>query len=474
MHFDGNHNAVIPNDTENSRWVASEVLSDNSNSGFSDEADEVLEDEIITLPANDSRPVLYTGLTSGSVFSILQCIVSLPLRLGYKAINSLYYFLTKIFPFLPRTTYYTPTPKRAPRSLPQNEVGLSSSSIINTFEETYGQTGLKFFEEGFAQAIDYSKSHFKYLVVVLQSDKNNLDDSFNRQVLTDSRVIEFLNEKDVTLWLGDADTSEGSQVALSLRCRNFPFVLLIAPFPRSSGSSAAKMKSLVTIYGETDPMQFIATLKEKMDGHSPIIDQLVSSQQEREKERQLRNEQNAAYERSLAADREREKAAKEEAIRKEHDEKVRILEEEKAALELERVEEEQRARKEEIAQNKTNWKLWRASQLGPEFNSATEKSARISVRLLSGERVIRKFSSTQTIDDIYAFVECHDILNDSSISKFPSEPPENYVHKYSFDLATTIPRKILIHDSDKKIIDDKALWPSASLVVEIDEYSDDE
>lgn len=478
MHFDESNDSSTLRGAAASLTAVSEVLSAESSSSQTDESDDSLEEEIVTLPTgnnddSNSQPMI---LPPGGLFSILQSILSFPYNMGIKTLGGIYYILSKIFPFLPRLTGLSPaSSSSASHSLSRS----AKNGIVTSFEKIYGKTGLRFFKGEFPQALDRAKSQFKYLIVVIQGHESDLDCPFNRQVLTDSRVVEFLTSlsEKVILWMGDAATLEGSQVARKLSCARFPCVQLNASTPRSLNSFAVTLKTLTTIYGEKDPIQFITTLKEQIDNHESTRMSLVLDRQEREMERRLRDEQNAAYERSLAIDREREKQAKVQALKKEQEEKIRKADEEKAVLERERLEDEQKALKQEKILNEGTWKLWRASQLGPEPSNknTTEKLARVSIRLLSGERVIRMFSPGQSIDDIYAFVECYGLLKSNTfVPDLGALPPANYVHKYSFDLASTLPRKILAPNANLKIIDEKSVWPSASLVVEVEEILDEE
>ena len=259
-------------------------------------------------------------------------------------------------------------------------------------------------------------------------------------------------------------------MADALKCTSFPFTQLIAPFPKTPNSLALVMKTLVTIQGETDPMKFISTLEEKMEAHTPVIASFTRDKQRVEDTQRLRQCQEDAYEQSLAIDRERERVAREEAQRAAEEEARELA----ARKERELAAEAKKRAKEEKKQKEQIWRAWKASQIGPEFDSATEKPARISIRMPSGERVVRKFSGNQTIDDIYAFVECYDLIKDGAVVPEPTEiPSPDYVHEYTFQLASTLPRQVIPADAGIKISDNKIIWPSASLVVEVD-LSDDE
>lgn len=463
MHFDGSGAALAESES-----------SANSNSRAAQHSSESEEDEAVDPTTSTPRHVTPNGPNQGGMLSILQYVLSLPFAVGGRAISGLYFILAKLFPFLPRLFGYQPANNTGTRSLPRADPRTTAINVIRKFEETYGKTGLKFFQGGFAQAFEQAKAQFKYLVVVLESEDEDLTGPFNRQVLTDERVVEFLSSEEIIVWLGNVETSEGSQVAQSLHCPSFPFTQLIAPYPRSQNSSTVVMKALASIVGQTDPQLYRSLLEDKVDAHRATRMSLVMDHQEREMERQLRDEQNAAYERSLAADREREKVAREDSIRKEQEAKVQQLEAEKAALEQERLEQEQQALRKERKKNERQWKLWRTGQLNLHLDSesTTEDTARVSIRLLSGHRLIHRFRGTQTLDDIYAFVECQDILTNSFITETPKGPPEGYVHEYSFELATTMPRKVLIPDTNTLIKDDTHVWPSASLVVEVEDAED--
>lgn len=419
------------------------------------------------------RPITYS-VQDGTALSIIQTILFYPFALSYKVVNSIFYFLSTIFPFIPRITGYYPANRTATHSVQKvYDPKDNAARVIRAFEETYGQCGLKFYEDGFAKAYDDAKKNLKFMIIILQSDEHDFTAPFNRQVLTDPRVVEFLKRDDTIVWLGNVENSEGFQIAESLKCTTYPFVLLVAPFPKTPNSSTVVMKSLISIQGEeNDPMHFISTIEEKIENHIPIRATLIHDKEERDLNRRLREEQDEAYQRSLEADRERARKIQKEKERKEQeerDQKAREEENEKQAALLQQKEE--------------SWKLWRLARLGPEFipNSPEVRAARVSIRTAEGTRLIRKFSGEATIEDIYAYVECHSLLDSLDSNKLndifenPTKYPlpEQYTHEYKFKLASSMPRKVIEPSTDITIRTEKAIWPSASLVVE-EELSDEE
>lgn len=83
---------------------------------------------------------------------------------------------------------------------------------MRLFEEEYGtETGLEFFEGGYAQALDIAKSDLRFLLVVLQSDEHDDTALFNKETLISPEVVQFLKEKSVILWAGSVQDSEAYQ-----------------------------------------------------------------------------------------------------------------------------------------------------------------------------------------------------------------------------------------------------------------------
>lgn len=81
---------------------------------------------------------------------------------------------------------------------------------------------------------------------------------------------------------------------------------------------------------------------------------------------------------------------------------------------------------------------------------------------------MRKFVATAPMEEVYAFVECHDIIGSGVTSK---SKPDAYEHHYSFQLVSPLPRKA--HELDDGSIAD-SVGRSANLIVESISEDDDE
>ncbi|KAI2285181.1 UBX domain-containing protein 10 [Ophidiomyces ophidiicola] len=103
---------------------------------------------------------------------------------------------------------------------------------------------------------------------------------------------------------------------------------------------------------------------------------------------------------------------------------------------------------------------------------------RISIRLVSGERVIRRFSGNTSLEDLYAFVECYEVFKaeseEAGSSKIQVERPHGFEHKYGFRLVSPMPR--VVYDLETGGSMKQRVGHGSNLLVETidDESSDNE
>jgi FAS-associated factor 2 len=177
---------------------------------------------------------------------------------------------------------------------------------------------------------------------------------------------------------------------------------------------------------------------------------------EQQASRNLRQEQDSAYERSLAQDRERARQRREEA-----EAQARA---EKEALNKAEAEEK---RRDDLKQ----WRRWRARSLPPEPEPKSKDTVRISIRMPSGDRVIRKFQADADLEELYAFVECFEVLPvDGSTEKAVQEPAA-FEHVYEFRLVSPMPRTV--YDLHKGGSIGDRIGNGANLIVEPISEDDD-
>ena len=331
----------------------------------------------------------------------------------------------------------------------------TAARFVREFEEEYGSHSLHFFEGGYAQAYDIAKKDLKYLLVVLISPEHDDTSIFVRETILSSDVAQYINnpQNNIILWAGNVQDSESYQVSIALNCSKFPFSALIVHTPQDSSMS---MSTIARITGLTPPATFIAKLQTAIRQQSAALERVRSTRAEQAASRNIREEQNSAYDRSLAQDRERARQRKEAEAAK-----ARAEQDAEARAELERTQ------KRKIEQ----WRRWKASKLAPEPGLEIKDATRLSIRLPAGHRVIRRFTSGSEIEDVYAFVECFEYLeSDQSMSN--DREPSDFEHRYSFNLVSPMPREVYDLKSGGSI--GSRIGRSGNLIVEtLDEGEDD-
>ncbi|KAL8692367.1 MAG: hypothetical protein Q9218_002586 [Villophora microphyllina] len=361
----------------------------------------------------------------------LLSLIFTPFNLLYRLLSGSFGLFTYLFPFLPQLLSGRAGGRAQPRRLkdtsgrrPLNSRD-TAARFAREFEEEYGRHDLKFSENGYAQAYDLAKKDLKFLLVVLLSPEHDDTSSFVRGTLLSPEVVSYINnpQNKIILWAGSVQDSEAYQVSTALNCSKFPSAAIVAHTPQDSSTS---MSTIARISGLVPPSTFVPRLQSAISQHSAALERARASRNEQQATRNLREEQNSAYERSLAQDRERARQRREA---------------EQARTRAEREEKAKAESAEREAHNREQWRKWRAQSIPPEPISSGEEVTRVSIRMTSGERVVRKFRAEADMEELYAFVECYEILAEGDSLSKVSEP-ENYNHVYGFRLVSPLPRVV--------------------------------
>lgn len=365
--------------------------------------------------------------------AFVRLLVS-PFNFLWRMSSNVLFFFASIFPFFPRLTGLYASNRNATRTGRAFSGRDTADRFIRQFLEDYGETALPFFPGGYSEALSTAKREARYLIVVLQSDEHDETIRFNRYTLKDSDVAQFVIDKNALLWAGSVAESEAFQVANSLACTKFPFVALVAP---TSSSMSVISKS----EGATSPAELLRRFTGAMTRHAAAITRVQSQRAEQNASREIRAEQDSAYELSLQRDRER------------------------ARLEREEREEAERAESAQLSktERKAKWKIWRSAQIPPEPVDGGSGNARIQIRLPNGERVVRKFHAQDTIDDVYAFVECRDV--ETGTTSDLDDPLVGELYEYTFQLVTQLPRQI-VPNRKEPLSSEPLLFPNGTVIVE--------
>ncbi|RVX72569.1 hypothetical protein B0A52_03965 [Exophiala mesophila] len=385
------------------------------------------------------------------IFSLLFTPVNIIYRI-FTAIFSPFAFLipasvSRIFARLLQQQQLQSRPTR--RSLPPGE---STARFVREFGEEYGDENtapLPFAETGFNLTLDNAKRDLKFMLVVLLSPSHEETHNWVRETLLSNQFRTFLatHQDEMTLWGGNVQDSEAYQVSSSLQCTKFPFAALICQ-TTESGSSNMTVVSRAT--GPMSASELVAKLGAAMTSHQAQLSAARAQRAEQQASRNLRQEQDSAYERSLAQDRERARQRREQQEAAERAER-------QAREQAELLAKKQR----DIAQ----WKRCRAQSLPDEPPAEVKDAVRVSIRMPSGERVIRKFRSETDMEELYAFVECYEILeSDDATGEKDVEEPAGYTHEYGFRLVSPMPRTVFELGGGGSV--GERIGKSANLIVE--------
>ncbi|KAL4798981.1 hypothetical protein BDV19DRAFT_355736 [Aspergillus venezuelensis] len=417
-------------------------------------------------PAVEPAPRITTQPGDQPVYRppFLLALFFAPFNILYRMLFSSFRLFGSLFPFLPRLLNTTTSP--ALHGARRNTNGRrplapkdTAARFIREFEEEYGVRSLQFMENGYNMALERAHRDLKFLLVVLLSPEHDHTDVWVKGTLLSKEVTEFVNDpqNNIIVWGGNVQDAEAYQTANSLRVTKFPFAAAIAHTP---GVSSTAMSVVSRISGATSPAEFVEKLRTAIAQNKEPLERIRSTRAEQQASRSLREQQDSAYERSLAIDRERARQRREaEAAR---------AREEQAAAERQAVEEKRQ-------QNIEQWKRWRAQSLPSEPSADVKDVVRISIRLLDGERVIRRFAPDADMEGLYAFVECHDIMKNGTSEveeTSPVEKPADYDHVYGFRLVSPMPR--VVYEVDAGSIKEKIGRGGSLLVEPIDDDESDE
>ncbi|KAL9056686.1 MAG: hypothetical protein Q9162_002755 [Coniocarpon cinnabarinum] len=365
---------------------------------------------------------------------LLLSAILTPFNIALGLVSRLFGIFTYFFPPLanvlaqlarrPPSTLHRSTSRRNPLSPYETAVRFQRE-----FTQAYGEHPLPLMECSYARAYDMAKADFKFLLVIPLSPEHADTDGFVRSILLSEATVDFLTNADnnVYLWVGSVADSEPYQVASVLTITEFPSAVLIA---NTGSSSSPSMSVVARVLRPRTAQELVRTLQAAETQHADTLAQSRASRSEQQATRTLRDEQNSAYERSLAADREKARAK-----RAAEEEKRQQLQAEQTA----------KQRAEQHARDFAAWKAWRASVLPLEPPQGTKDSVRTSIRLLDGEKVTRRFGAEASLEDVYAFVECFQEVqqqHDEPSNEKPITKPDGFRHRYGFQLVSPMPREV--------------------------------
>lgn len=302
---------------------------------------------------------------------------------------------------------------------------LAAATFVRNFEAQYGTRHPNFLEVSYNEAVRRAKNQFKFLILFIHSNMHSNTPEFCRTTLTSEALVEFINDN-FLIWGGDVYYSEPYRVSHMVGATTYPFMCVLSNVDGS-------VELLDRIEGPIGVDELIVKLTNVLENQGPMLVAARSAHEERETDRLIRQEQDLAFQESLRADQEKEEKAREE--------ERRMQEEERRRLEEERRIREEAERKANFVRSELEKKRKR---LPPEPREG-ERACTVIVRLPDGSRFTRKFRFSDTVRNIYDFVDVN-------------EPPG--VEPGSYDL-TSYPKDV--HPEGDTTIEEAKLGSQALL-----------
>jgi len=333
------------------------------------------------------------------LLNLFMFVMGLPLRVVTSSVQRAVALLSGMFGAAP-----IPSVSRASVN-PVQDV----RRFYKEFEDQYGVDHPPFFTGSYAQVLEEAKKELKFLLIYLHSEEHQDSDRFCVNTLCNPQVVDYV-KNNFLFWACSVSRPEGYRVSEALRESTYPFLAVIV----------LRQNRMVVVgrqEGNIEPAPLVEWFEKTVRDYEAFIVAARADRDERNFNREIRSEQEAAFEETLRQDQELESRRVEEEQRQQAEEEERQRAEEEARRTLEA----EHQRKNEIARQK----LELVSEIPEEPDHSSAEAIRILIKLPEGQRLERRFLSTHSLKHIYYFVFCH-----------PDSPDE-------FDIVTNFPRRTL-------------------------------
>ncbi|KAF8123034.1 hypothetical protein EV363DRAFT_1300798 [Boletus edulis] len=297
-----------------------------------------------------------------------------------------------------------------------------------------------FFDGTYEEVLDACQKEGRIACVILVSAEHDDVAEFKRSTLTHPSFVRMLSENDFVVWGGDIRDKDSWDAAQKLQATTYPFIAFMALQPRrnhSSTSSSSTSTPVVTVlsrhYGPSIP-EAGPTSAQKLVHHlehqllprvNPFLTRFRSQLEEREQDRIIREQQDRAFQESAERDRERIQARfrveQEEAERSRLENEARRQEEQKMQLEREEQANFQALR--------LHFRRWMRRCIVPTEHRGAN-GIRLALKLPGNTRVVRIFSPSATLTELYAFVDTQVL----PLNLRPESDPEHILEGPGSDL----------------------------------------
>ncbi|KAJ2195500.1 Ubx domain-containing protein [Coemansia sp. RSA 518] len=348
------------------------------------------------------------------------------------------------------------------------------------FEAHYGLEHPPFFHGTLADARTAALRDQKYIVMVLWSKEHDDADVFGR-ALAHPDVVACLTQPQFIVWADDLTQLDAYAAASDSGATHFPSISVLGPRAASAGlptrlELVARMRNGPQT-ANAMAQSLVSFVTRVVASRDSMTRAMQREQDERDAERRLRAQQNAAYEASLARDQERDREQREQSARA-REQEIKAREEEIKAKEEQDAEERRRREEQAVDEQRTQWRWAKLAQIHKENATelASADAAKLSLRLENGRRIVHSFARDSTMQRVFDFVETRDVADEwatKGVTPYGSDlaqitAPAGYTHTYEFALVSQFPR--VVFDDRRATLHNAlsacGLWPSAVLIAE--------
>ena len=313
------------------------------------------------------------------------------------------------------------------------------------FSETSPTFGPEFLAASHRDALREAQRQLKFLFVYLHSHDHADAHAFCADVLCDPAFKAFVDDRFVC-WAGDVRRADAHALAAALKPSAFPYAALL----RSEGGRASLV---MACEGATSARDLMDLLERASDAHAAPLAAARAARAENERARSLRDEQDAAFRESLEEDARREAAAaaaEEEASRLAEAEARAAAE---AAAAEAAAAEALRAREALVARRR----IEKAQSMKTEPAADAAGVCKVAVKLPGGARRERRFLETDTLRDVFDFVDALDGDDAAAVG-------------VRYSLVSNFPRRVFGRERDAATtLGDGGLAPQAMLMYRLDD-----
>ncbi|VAI18793.1 unnamed protein product [Triticum turgidum subsp. durum] len=311
--------------------------------------------------------------------------------------------------------------------------------FFSAFEQQYGGHHPFFYGCRLSEVLAIARREGKHVFVYLHDPAHPYTEPFCRGTLCSDVVVEFLDANFVS-WGAVTGRGEGSGMAASLQPGSFPFCAVVAPVSSESITVLQRVEGpvtpseLVEMLQRTIDEQRVAFRASMADDHAAAFRASRAEEEERRRSAlRLRQEQDAAYLESLRKDQEKERSKKtlqEGTARPKPKPSTKYPGQ--AGRETSRT---------------TQIRTPAHKETAPSHR--TEANTKVMIRFPNGERRQQSFGHTDTVREIYKYVNS---LGIPGIGKY--------------QLVRSYPRKTYGHQQLEMNLGDAGFRPSVTLYIE--------